>query len=134
MYKLIIGSVRVTVNDDSIKRDCAATLVRQAIAAATQQGKLLSHVEISMGDDGPEIFTTDRVGYRSVRKTLKQSMLDGIGVAAREKLFPSATFSQKDVWFDGETGQDWTGEPVRQTREEIIGDFEEWLKSKYPNT
>jgi hypothetical protein len=134
MYKLIIGSVRVTVNDDSIRRDNAATLVRQAIAVAAQQGKLLSHVDISQGENGPEVFTTERVGCRSVRKTLKQSMLDGIGLAAREKLFPSNVFTQKDIWFDGDTGQDWTGEPVRQAREEIINDFEDWLKAKYPPT
>ena len=132
MYKLIIGNVRVTVNDDSIKRDQAAVLVRQAINAAAEQGKLLSHIDISQGEAGPEILTTERVGCRSIRKTLKQSMLDGICAAAREKLFPSTAFTQKDMWFDGDTGQDWTGEPVRQAREELISDFEEWLKSKYP--
>ena len=44
MYKLIIGNVRVTVDNDSIKREQAAAYAKQAIAAAGQQGKLLSHV------------------------------------------------------------------------------------------
>ena len=52
MYKLIIGNVRVSV-DDSIGREEAATIARQQVAIAAQQGKLLSHVEINPGDDGP---------------------------------------------------------------------------------
>ncbi len=132
MYKLIIGNVRVTVNDDSIKRDQAAAYAKQAIAAANHQGKMLSHVELSAGPDGIEVASTEKAGCRTIRKTIKQSMLDGIVDAAKEKLYPSGTFSQKDLWFDGETGQEWRGTEVDTARTEVLAKLEEWIKSNNP--
>ncbi len=133
MYKLIIGNVRVTVNDDSIKREQAAAYAKQAIATASQQGKLLSHVELSAGPDGIEVASTEKAGCRMARKTIKQSMLDGILDAAKEKLYPTGTFSQKDLWFDGETGQEWRSVEVDTARAEVLAKLEEWIKSVSSN-
>ncbi len=134
MYKLIIGNVRVTVNDDSIKREQAAAYAKQAISAAGQQGKLLSHVALNTGPDGIEVDSTEKAGCRMVRKSIKQSMFDGILDAAREKLYPTGTFSQKELWFDGETGQEWRGAEVDTARTEVLTKLEEWIKSASPNT
>ncbi len=130
MYKLIIGNVRVTVDDDSIKREQAAAYAKQAISAASQQGKLLSLVELSTGPDGIEVATTEKAGCRMIRKTIKQSMIDGILDATKEKLYPSGTFSQKDSWFDGETGQEWRGQECELARENILKALEEWASSQ----
>lgn len=129
MYKLIIGNVRVTVNDDNIKREQAIAYGKQAIAAANQQGKLLSHVELSAGPDGIEVACTEKAGCRMIRKTITQSLLDGILDAAKEKFYPSGTFSQKDTWFDSETGQEWRGVEVETARKEVLAKLEEWIKS-----
>lgn len=128
MYKLIIGNVRVTVNDDSIKREQAAAYGKQAIAAASQQGKLLSHVELSAGPDGIEVACTEKAGCRMIRKSIIQSMLDGVLDAAKEKFYPTGTFSQKDLWFDSETGQEWRGVEVDTARAEVLAKLEEWTK------
>ncbi|MDR3565247.1 MAG: hypothetical protein P4N59_27940 [Negativicutes bacterium] len=129
MYKLIIGNVRITVLGDDVTHEQAATMARQAIAAASRQGKLLSHIEISTGEYGPEIKTSEKVGHKVVRKTIKQSMLDSIHTAAREKLFPNNAFTSKDSWFDGDTGQEWSGEMVSDAREELITKLEVWIKT-----
>lgn len=129
MYKLIIGNVRVTVLGDDINRDQAATMVRQAIAAASRQGKLLSHVEICSGEYGPEIKTSEKTGHKVVRKTIKQSMLDSAHAAVRERLFPSNAFTSRDSWFDGDTGQEWFGDSVDLAREEIMVKLEAWIKT-----
>lgn len=133
MYKLIIGNVRVTVNDDSIKREQAAAHAKQAISAAGQQGKLLSHVELCAGPDGIEVATIEKTGCRMIRKTIKQSMLDGILDAAKEKFYPTGTFSQKELWFDSETGQEWRGVEVDTARSEVLARLEEWVKSVSSN-
>ena len=133
MYKLIIGNVRVTVNDDSIKREQAAAYAKQAISTAGQQGKLLSHVGLSAGPDGIEVATTEKAGCRMIRKTIKQSMFDGILDAAQEKLYPTGTFSQKDSWFDSQTGQEWRGTEVEAVRTEVLSKLEEWIKSASSN-
>lgn len=133
MYKLIIGNVRVTVNDDSIKREQAAAYAKQAISTAGQQGKLLSHVELSAGPDGIESTVTEKAGCRMIRKTIKQSMLDGLLDAAKEKFYPTGTFSQKDLWFDSETGQEWRGVEVDTARAEVLAKLEEWIKSANSN-
>ncbi|SDE83626.1 hypothetical protein [Sporomusa acidovorans] len=127
MYKLIIGNVRVTVDDDSIKRDQAAAYAKQAISAAGLQGKLLSHVGLSTGPDGIEVSTTEKAGCRMIRKNIKQSMLDGILDAAKEKLYPTGTFSEKDSWFDNQTGQEWRGEECELARKEVLKKLEEWI-------
>ncbi|HEY3425081.1 MAG TPA: hypothetical protein VGL27_09815, partial [Negativicutes bacterium] len=120
MYKLIIGSVRITVSDDSIGREQAANAARKAIAAATQQKKLLSHIEILAGTEGIEVQTTEKSGARMARKTIKQSMLDGMQTAIQEKLVPTSAFSNTNVWFDNDTGQEWHGSEVNTTRSEIL--------------
>lgn len=134
MYKLIIGNVRVTVNDDSIKREQAAAYAKQAIHAAGQQGKLLSHVELSAGVDGIDVSTTEKSGCRMIRKNIKQSMMDGLLEAAREKLYPTGTFSQKDMWFDSETGQEWRGAEVDEARADVLAKLEEWVKASGANS
>lgn len=129
MYKLIIGNVRITVSDDSITREQAADAARQAINTAHQHGKMLSHVEISADDTGIQVSTTEKAGCRSTRKTLKQSMLDDMCSTIKEKLYPTDTFSNKDVWFDSDTGQEWRGAEVDNVKSELIAQFEEWMKT-----
>lgn len=129
MYKLIIGNVRVTVSEDSIERNQATTAARQAIAAAGQQGKLLSLVEVYLTDSGLDVKTTEKTGSAVTRKTIKQSMLDGIHLAIKEKLYPSGTFSNRDSWYDSDTGQEWRGVEVEAARSDLLAKFEEWLKS-----
>jgi hypothetical protein len=126
MYKLIIGNVRITVTEDNIGRDQAAAAARETIAAASRQGKFLSHVEVSQGASGLEVKATEKAVNRLVRKTLKQSMLDSMLVAAREKLYPTSIFSTKDAWFDSDTGQEWHGEAINETKEELLKVFKEW--------
>jgi hypothetical protein len=129
MYKLIIGNVRITVLGDDISREDAAAIARQTVASASRQGKLLSHIEISSGENGLETTVTEKAGHKVLKKTIKQSMLDAICAAAREKLYPSSAFANKDSWFDGDTGQEWYGESVDLTREEILAKLEEWIKT-----
>ena len=129
MYKLIIGNVRITVSDDTIGREPAATAARQAISIAQSQGKSISHIEISAGEEGLEVKSTERLGNRSSRKTIKHSMLDGMYCAIQEKLYPSGNFSSKDVWYDGDTGQEWHGSEVDTTRDDLMEKFEAWKKT-----
>lgn len=128
MYKLIIGNVRISVLDDNIKRPEATEAAKKAIAAASQKGKLLSLVEVTSGPDGLEIATTEKTGVRATRKTLKQSMMDGIYGAAKEKFYPTSAFTQKDTWFDTDTGQEWAGREVDIVREEVLKELEAWIK------
>jgi hypothetical protein len=121
MYKLIIGNVRITVLDD-LSRDAATEAARQAISAAQKQGKLLSHIEISAS----EVKTTEKVGHKTVRKSIKQSMLDSMNAAIKEKLFPSSAYVNKDCWCDNDTGQEWHGNVVDDTKAELLKAFEEW--------
>lgn len=129
MYKLIIGNVRITVSDDTIGREQAATAARQAISIAQTQGKSISHIEVSDGEAGLEVKTTERAGSRVSRKTIKHSMLDGMCSAIHEKLYPSGNFSNKDVWYDGDTGQEWHGSEVDNTRDDLAAKFEAWMKT-----
>jgi len=129
MYKLIIGNVRITVSDDTISREQAATAARQAIAIAQGQGKFISHLEINAGETGLEVIPTEKAGHRASRKTIKHSMIDGMQAAIQEKLCPSGNFSTKDSWFDSETGQEWTGSSVSDARDEVLKAFEEWATS-----
>lgn len=129
MYKLIIGNVRVTVEDDAIDRLEAAALAREAVAAAARRGKLVSHIEIGAGDEGPRVEVTERAVSATVRKTVKQSMLDGVCAAAREKLFPTHAYAAKDTWIDADTGQEWHGSSVDEARQEIMAKLEEWIKT-----
>jgi hypothetical protein len=127
MYKLIIGNVRVTVTEDSISREQAAEAARNALNTAHQQGKILSYIEVSADDTGLQVSVTEKEGLRSVRKTLKQSMLDDMYVSVKEKLYPTNVFTNKEVWYDGDTGQEWHGADVENVRSELIAKFEKWV-------
>lgn len=131
MYKLIIGNVRVTVADDKIPHDQAIQAAKQAIQEAAQQEKLLSLIEIEARPDGLAVEVTEKGPLRAAKKTLKQSMLDGIRAAAQERLFPNETFETfygKDVWYDNDTGQEWRGAEVDTARSEIMAELDTWLK------
>lgn len=128
MYKFIIGNVRITVDDDDITHDQAIRAARQAIQAAGGQGKLLSHIELSRTEDGIDAATTERVGSKMLRKSLKQSMLDAVLSVAQEKLNPTDTYTSKDAWFDSDTGQEWHGGEVASLREEVLAKLETWVK------
>lgn len=128
MYKFIIGNVRITVDDDDITHDQAIRAARQAIQAAGGQGKLLSHIELSRTEEGIDAATTERVGSKMLRKSLKQSMLDAVLSAAQEKLNPTDTYTSKDAWFDSDTGQEWHGGEVASLREEVLAKLETWVK------
>ncbi|VBB06792.1 Hypothetical protein LUCI_2028 [Lucifera butyrica] len=129
MYKLIIGNVRVTILEDKINRNEATEAAKKAIMEANRHGKLLCHIEIDQDEQGLKIATTEKSGAKLLRKTLKQSMLDGMYAAIQEKLFPTNAFTPKDVWFDGDTGQEWRGNECSSVRDELLKKFEEWMKS-----
>lgn len=130
MYKLIIGNTRVSVLADNIKNDLAAAAAREALAAANRNGKSLSMIEIDVNESGNlRVNTVERAASKSIRKTIKQSLLDGLNAAIREKLFPTDTFTPKDAWYDSETGQEWHGETVNTAKEDVIHEFEEWSKA-----
>ena len=126
MYKLVIGNVKVTVLDDDIDRSEAIREAKNAIAAAGRQGKLLSNVEIGVVAGEIEVETTEKAGVAAVRKTIKHSMADGMIAAVKEKLCPTSPYAQKDLWVDGDTGQEWRGSEVDTAREQILTAFEEW--------
>jgi len=129
MYKLIIGNVRITISDDNISREQAAAAARQAIGVAQSQGKILSHIVIDVGEAGLEVNHTEKVGHRMTRKTIKHSMLDGMHHAINEKLYPSGNYCNTDSWFDSDTGQEWRGSEVDNTRDDLMAKFEEWMKT-----
>lgn len=129
MYKLIIGNVRVNVADDKIPREQAVHAAKQAIQEAAQREKLLSLVEIEPGPDGLVVEVTEKGPVRAGKKTLKQSLLDGIREAVQEKFYPNEAFYGKDVWYDSDTGQEWRGAEVDTTRSEVMAKLDAWLKS-----
>lgn len=129
MYRLILGNIRVTVTDDSITREQATAAARQAIAAANQQGRLLSHIEMYATSDGIDVKISEKAGNRSSRKTLKQSLLDSMHAAVKEKLYPANAYHDDNVWFDSETGQEWHGESITETKDEILQSFKDWEAS-----
>ncbi|MBU2701470.1 hypothetical protein Ga0466249_002586 [Sporomusaceae bacterium BoRhaA] len=130
MYKLIIGTVRVTVTDDNMSREQAATLAKQAIAKASSHNKLLSHVEISSNEDAePEVKATEKAGCKLMRKSIKQSIIDTIEAAVQEKVCPSGAFVNRELWYDNDTGQEWRGAEVDTARSEIYAKFDSWLKT-----
>jgi len=129
VYKLIIGNVRITVSDDKIGREQAAAAARQAIAAAQSQGKIISHITVNADETGLIVKHTEKIGHRVTRKTIKHSMLDGMHYAITEKLYPSGNYSNKDSWFDSDTGQEWRGSEVENTRDDLVAKFEAWKKT-----
>lgn len=133
MYKLIIGNVRVTVADDKIPHEQAIQAAKKAIQEAAQRETLLSLIEIEASDDGLVVEVTEKGPLRGAKKSLKQSMFDGVRAAAQEKLFPNETFETfygKDIWYDSDTGQEWRGTEVDTTRAEIMAELESWLKER----
>lgn len=129
MYKLIIGNVRISVLSDDIKRPEAIEAAKKAIATKYQKGKVLSLIEVSTGPEGLEVTTTEKTGLRTTRKTLKESMIDGIYVAIKENFYPSSAFTQKDYWFDSDTGQEWHGLCVTDAKDELFKSLEKWASS-----
>lgn len=129
MYKLIIGTVRVTVTDDNISREQAAKVAKQAIAEASSHNKLLSHVEILSDDSGLQAKATEKAGCKLLRKNIKQSIIDTIEVAVQEKLCPSGAFVNRELWYDNDTGQEWRGVEVDTARSELYAKFDGWLKT-----
>jgi len=129
MYKLIIGNIRITVSDDKISREQAAAAARQSILAAQNQGKIISHIAMDVGETGLEVKHTEKIGHRVTRKTIKHSMLDGMHYAINEKLYPSGNYSNKDSWFDSDTGQEWRGSEGDKTRDDLGAKFEAWMKT-----
>lgn len=129
MYKLIIGNVRITVSDDTIGHEQAAAAARQAISIAQSQGKIISQITINEGESGLEVNHTEKAGLRVTRKNVKHSMLDGMHDAINEKLYPSGIYSNKDVWFDSDTGQEWRGSEVDTARDDLVAQFEAWMKT-----
>lgn len=126
MYKFIIGNVRISVIDDNISHDQAINAARQAILTANNENKMLSHIELNASDDGIEVNTTEKVGTKLLRKSLKQSLLDGMLHSVNEKLVPTETYGTKENWYDSDTGQEWHGELVSETKDELLKAFEEW--------
>lgn len=129
MYKFIIGNVRITVIDDGIIRSKAIQAARQAILTANNQNKSLSHIELNLAGDEIEVNTTERAGGKTLRKSLKQSMLDAMTATLKEKLNPSDTYAVRDTWYDDDTGQEWHGVEVSDIREELLNQFGEWADS-----
>lgn len=125
MYKLIIGNVRITVHEDSISRDSAIATAQEAVRTASRIGKHLSQIDIYLTEEGISAKTTEKVGTRSNRKTLKQSMYDGIMAAVKEILVNNACV---DSWTDNDSGQQWHGSEVEVTRNQVLTELGSWLK------
>lgn len=129
MYKLVIGNVRVIVEEDNIPHKDAIQAAKNVIATAGGQGKLLSSVCIRLGAEGLETEVTEKIGAKAVRKTIKQSITDSMRIAIKEKLYPASPYAQKDIWIDGDTGQEWRGAEVDTARSELMSRFEDWIKT-----
>jgi hypothetical protein len=126
MYKLIIGNVRVTVHDDATPRPAAIAAAQDAVQKAGRTGKQLSQIDVYQTEDGVRVKTTEKVGTRSNRKTLKQSMYDSVLAAAKETLKSGG--SGHDTWFDDDSGQQWHGTEVESVRNQIFAELSAWLK------
>lgn len=129
MYKLVIGNVKITVAEDNIQRTDAIYAAKKAIAEAGRKGKVLSSVYIRMGVSELEVDVTEKSGVKAIRKTIKQSMAGSVLSAAKEKLYPTSPYAQKDAWVDGDTGQEWRGSEVDTARGEVMAKLEEWVKT-----
>ncbi|EGO63289.1 hypothetical protein [Acetonema longum] len=131
MYKLIIGNIRISVLNDQLERQQAIHAANEAINTAKRNGKLLSHIEIDADETGcVDVKITEKANLRSSRKTIRQSMLDGIQAAVHEKLYPAAnSFANSEIWFDDETGQQWHGSEVENAREQLMAHFADWVKT-----
>ncbi len=128
MYKLILGNTKINVTDEIDRKD-AISAAKQAISEAGEQGKLLSQIDIYLEEQEIKVSTVERTGSRTSRKTIKQSMLDAIVISAQEKLYPSGDFTDKDLWFDIDTGQEWYGNDIEIARTDIIEKLKEWIKT-----
>jgi hypothetical protein len=126
MYKLILGNVRITIHDDATPRDKAIAAAQEAVQKAGRTGKHLSQIDIYQTDDEISVKTTEKVGSRSSRKTLKQSMYDSVQMAAKETLVSSTT--GLDSWTDEDSGQQWHGSEVEGVRSQVLTELCAWLK------
>lgn len=134
MYKLIIGNVRVSINDDAISHMQAIQAARRAIAAAAAENKILSHIELLQNGEEIETVVTERSGAMGGKKTLKQSMLDAVIQNITEKLLPPAeSLTRNDYWQDAETGQEWHGNEVKALRDQLSSEITELIKGMEKN-
>ena len=130
MYKLILGSTRITVHDDSISRAEASRCARQALKEARSSGQQLSHIDIRQGTSGLITETTTRPQMSAARKTLHQSIRDSLVTTLEGSFFPTGTFQDNRFWQDSDTGQEWSGELVISAKEDILEEVRAWLTER----
>lgn len=130
MYKLILGSTRITVHDDSIPRAEASRCARQALKEAKSSGQQLSHIDIRQGSSGLMTETTARPQLSTARKTLHQSIRDSLVATLSDSFFPTGTFQDNRFWQDGDTGQEWSGDVVISAKEDILEEVRTWLTAQ----
>lgn len=128
MYKLIIGSVRITVSDDNISHSQAIGAARQAIRAAGCENKSLSSIELVLNGEEIEAITTERTTSLANKKTLKQSMLDTIVQNINDRLLANDALVRGDCWSDPETGQEWRGCEVSEMKARLAAEIAAALK------
>lgn len=127
MYKLILGSARITVHDDTIPRSEASHCARQALQEARSSGHQLSHIEIRRGEGGLITETTTRPQVSTARKTLHQSIRDSLVATLEGSFFPTDTFQDDRFWQDSDTGQEWSGQVVLTAKKDILEEVRTWL-------
>ena len=127
MYKLILGSTRITVHDDTISRAEASLCARQALKEAKSSGHQLSHIDIRQGESGLRTETTTKPQLSTARKTLHQSIRDSLVATLSDSFFPTGTFQDNRFWQDSDTGQEWSGQVVISAKEDILEEVRTWL-------
>ena len=135
MYKLILGSTRITVHDDTISRAEASLCARQVLKEAKSSGHQLSHIDIRQGENGLRTETTTKPQLSTARKTLHQSIRDSLVATLTDSFFPTGTFQDNRFWQDSDTGQEWSGQVVISAKEDILEEVRTWLADQNgPNT
>jgi len=130
MYKLILGSTRITVHDDNISRAEASLCARQALKDAKSSNRQLSHIDIRRGEKGLITETTARPQMSSARKTIHQSIRDSLIATLQNSFFPAGTFQDNRFWQDSDTGQEWSGQVVIAAKEDILEEVRTWLAER----
>ncbi len=130
MYKLILGSTRITVHDDNIPRTEASLCARQALKEAKSSGHQLSHIDIRRGEKGLITETTTKPQLSTARKTLHQSIRDSLVATLSDNFFPTGTFQDNRFWQDSDTGQEWSGQVVISAKEDILEEVRTWLAER----
>lgn len=130
MYKLILGSTRITVHDDNIPRTEASLCARQALQEAKSSGHQLSHIDIRRGEKGLITETTTKPQVSTARKTLHQSIRDSLVATLEGSFFPTGTFQDNRFWQDSDTGQEWSGDVVISAKEDILEEVRTWLAER----